>query len=86
MKQRTAEHSTTCSVKDSPGENILEVLDETSDWIEKVLKVMIKVMPVQALSLDGDQEDGKVLVNCFVGSSRSATVTVAFLMKYRSVH
>ena len=31
-------------MKDSPGENILEVLDETSDWIEKVLKVMIKVM------------------------------------------
>ena len=73
-------------MKGSPGENFLEVLDETSDWIEKVLKVMIKVMPVPALSLDGDQEDGKVLVNCFVGSSRSATVTVAFLMKYRSVH
>jgi len=31
------------------------------------------------------EEGGKILVNCFVGSSRSATVVMAFLIKHRQL-
>ena len=53
-------------LRDSPGQNILPVLDDTTDWMETVLAAQ-----------------GRILVNCFVGSSRSATVSLAFLMKHR---
>merc|ERR1712106_18352 len=54
------------TLMDVPGENISEIFEEASAWIDTAL---------------GD--GGRILVNCFVGSSRSATVVIAFLMRYR---
>ena len=59
------------------------MFEEASDWINTALEVNIrKWMNNSENCLQGG---GKILVNCFVGSSRSATVVMAFLMRHRWV-
>ena len=54
-------------VKDIPGANILEFLEDTVDTINKYLL---------------ENNDKKVLVHCFMGSSRSASIISAYMIKY----
>ena len=72
------------ALKDTPGENILCLLEDTTDWMETVLAVELELLKYFLTTLASPcQAQGRILVNCFVGSSRSATVTAAFLMKNR---
>lgn len=43
--------------------------DESADYIAEVL----------------DKQDGKILVHCFMGMSRSASLIIAYLIKYRKL-
>ena len=69
-------------MQDVPGENISEVFEEAVDWIETALKVTNYSDVMEGLEIVL-QDGGKILVNCFVGSSRSATVVMAFLIRHR---
>ena len=56
------------SIKDKNGENILPLLDDAVDAMDAFIK---------------ENPDKTVLVHCFMGSSRSATVLMAYLIKYK---
>ena len=58
------------SIKDINGVNILPYLSETVKVIDDFVK---------------SNENKKILIHCFMGSSRSATVTIAYLMKYHNL-
>ena len=53
---------------DTPESDLLSILPECFDFIEKAAK-----------------NDGKVLLHCFAGKSRSASVCIAFLMRTNRV-
>ena len=76
-------HENIC--QDIPGENIEDVFDEAGEWIERCLQVSTWNHDIHESILNQNifQSQGKVLVNCFVGSSRSASVVLAFLMRFR---
>ena len=57
-------------IKDINGVNILPYLDETINVINNYIK---------------NNDDKNILIHCFMGSSRSATVTIAYLMKYHNL-
>ena len=54
-------------VNDTPGQDILKYIDEIVVKMNKFLKKNPKK---------------NILVHCFMGSSRSATIVIAYIMKY----
>jgi len=52
-------------VMDVPSTNILSYFDNASQFIDSVLKTSF----------------GKILVHCYAGVSRSATIVIAYLIK-----
>lgn len=56
------------SIPDSPDANITQYFDECIDWIETALR----------------EPSNVVLIHCYAGISRSATITIAYLMKSKN--
>lgn len=57
------------SILDNNQSSILKYLNETSDLIKDFIS---------------KEPDKKILIHCFMGSSRSATVLIAYLIKYQN--
>ncbi|CAG8466531.1 11082_t:CDS:2 [Cetraspora pellucida] len=57
------------SIRDHPSQNISRHFEEMFEFIQSVL----------------DQEDGKILVHCHQGVSRSASVVIAYIMRSKQV-
>jgi len=66
----TAVNNKYIHISDMPKENLLEHFIEALDFIEDALKA---------------QPTNNVLVHCFYGVSRSATIVIAYLMRKHSI-
>jgi hypothetical protein len=61
-------------IKDDKTANIIQHFDEATNWIDKALADTVKI--------NGKKVQSRVLVDRVRGVSRSATIVIAYLMKY----
>lgn len=70
---------------DMPGEDLLSYFDDTSSFITNgnITKVYIRVMHYSRCKLNvlALEKGGRVIVHCYYGVSRSATIVIAYIMK-----